>query len=109
MNAASKKQAGRGHSRLIGLQAVIACTAMGWLLLAPPAQGQMTLVPLTASAALTLPATVLHGDIRLIGTGPLPGSLLVEGRRADFSGYLLHHATLVLATPPGGCGAESQA
>jgi hypothetical protein len=93
----------------MGLQMALAGSAMGWLLLAPPAQGQIILVPLTPGAASALPATALHGDIRLIGAGPLPGSLLVEGRRADFTGYLLHHATLALATPPGGCGAETAA
>lgn len=105
MNAVSERPRARGARRTIALQAAIAVTALSWLLLAPPAQGQIILVPLTTGAARTLPAVAIHGDTRLIGIGPLPGSLLVEGRSADFSGFLFHHATLALATPFGGCGA----
>jgi len=90
-----------GH-RLIGLQVAIAAIALGWLLLAPPAHGQMLLVPLTHAASQSLPGLAIRGDTRLIATGPLPGSLVVEGRRADLSS-LLRHATLVLAAPTGGC------
>lgn len=87
---------------LIGLQIAIAAIALGWLLLAPPARGQMLLVPLTHAAGERLPGLAIRGDTRLIAAGPLPGSLVVEGRRADLS-PLLRHATLVLAAPPGGC------
>jgi hypothetical protein len=105
MNAVSEPSPVQGARRTIALQVAIAATTLGWLLLAPPVRGQIILVPLTAGAARTLPATAIHGDTRLIGTGPLPGSLLVEGRSADFSGFLLHHATLALGTSFGGCGA----
>jgi len=87
---------------LIGLQIAIAAIAFGWLLLAPPARGQMLLVPLTHAAGQHLPGLAIRGDTRLIAPGPLPGSLVVEGRRADLAS-LLRHATLVLAAPPGGC------
>jgi hypothetical protein len=87
---------------LIGLQIAIAAIALGWLLLAPPARGQMLLVPLTRAASERLPGLAIHGDTRLIAAGPLPGSMVVEGRRADLAS-LLRHATLVLAAPPGGC------
>ena len=87
---------------LTGLQIAIAAVALGWLLLAPPARGQMLLVPLTRVASERLPALAIRGDTRLIATGPLPGSIVVEGHRADLSA-LLRHATLVLAAPPGGC------
>jgi hypothetical protein len=105
MNAVLEPSPVQGARRTIALQVAIAATALGWLLLAPPAQGQIILVPLTTDAARALPAVAIHGDIRLIGSGPIPGSLLVEGRSADFSGFLIHHATLALATPFGGCGA----
>lgn len=89
------------------MQIPIAVAALGWLLLAPPASGQIMLLPLTPHAVQLLPAAVLHGETRLIGPGPLPGSLLVEARRADLAGLLLDHATLALASPEGGCGAET--
>ena len=91
------------HARsLIGLQIAIAAIALGWLLLAPPAHGPMLLVPLTHAASARLPGLAIHGDTRLLAAGPLPGSLVVDGRRADLSS-LFRHATLVLAAPPSGC------
>ena len=93
----------RPHAKgLIGLQVAVAGAALGGLLMAPPTQGQMLLVPLTQAASERLPALAVHGDTRLIAAGPLPGSLVVEGRRADLAS-LFRHATLVLAVPPGGC------
>jgi hypothetical protein len=86
----------------MGVQIVIAAIALGWLLLAPPARGQILLVPLTHVAATHLPALALRGDTRLIAAGPFPGSLVVEGRRADLT-RLFRDSTLVLAVPPGGC------
>ncbi|MBA2934077.1 hypothetical protein HZF05_08185 [Sphingomonas sp. CGMCC 1.13654] len=62
----------------------------------------MLLVPLTPTASAQLPRLAFHGETRLIAAGPLPGSLVVEGRRSDLAG-LLRHSTLILAVPPGGC------
>jgi hypothetical protein len=87
----------------ISAQIVIAALSFGLLALTPPAEGEMMLVPLTAHAAQALPAWALRNGTRLIATGPLPGSLLVYGRRSVLTPGLLRHATLVLATPPGGC------
>jgi hypothetical protein len=84
-------------------QATIALPLVGGLLLAPPAEGSMMLVPLTPAAAQALPSLALTGETKLVSSGPLPGSLLVYGRRADLAGRLLAHATLTLASPPGGC------
>ncbi|PXA82778.1 hypothetical protein DMC47_45300 [Nostoc sp. 3335mG] len=86
----------------MGLQIATAAAALGWLLLAPPAQGQMLLVPLTHAAGAHLPGLAIQGNTRLIAAGPLPGSLVVEGRRADLA-PLLRHSTLVLGVPLGGC------
>ena len=87
-------------------QATIALSLVGGLLLAPPAEGAMMLVPLTPGAARALPSLALTRDTKLVSSGPLPGSLLVYARRADLAGRLLAHATLTLASPPGGCSAK---
>ncbi|MDH7640904.1 hypothetical protein [Sphingomonas oryzagri] len=108
MNTVSDAHRRASSAGLIGLQSTIAAATLGWLLLAPPAQGQMLLVPLTGTAIQSLPARALHGETRLIGTGPTPGSLIVEGRRDTLTG-LFRHATLVLAVPPGGCRAGASA
>jgi hypothetical protein len=92
----------RHGAGLLGLQSAIAAVALGWLLVAPPARGTMLLVPLTSKASADLPAFAIRGETRLIAAGPLPGSLVVDGRRADLARLFLH-ATLVLAATPAGC------
>jgi hypothetical protein len=93
----------RSHGAgLMGLQIAIAGAALGWLLLAPPVRGEMLLIPLTGKASAELPAIAIRGETRLIGVGPLPGSLVVDGRRADLA-HLFLNATLVLAATPAGC------
>jgi hypothetical protein len=87
---------------LIGLQIALALSAAGALLLAPPAHGQMLLVPLTPAAAHALPAEILDGNTRLVATGVLPGSLIIEGD-PQFFYTLFHRATLTFATPLAGC------
>lgn len=90
-------------------QTLIVFGGVGGVLLAPPANGQMMLLPLTPAAARALPALGLRDGRDLIATGPLPGSLLVEGQRPSFAAFLFRHATLVLASPPGGCLAGAPA
>jgi hypothetical protein len=93
----------------IGAQIVVAATGFSLLVLMPPAEGQIMLVPLTPAAARTLPVLAFRHGTRLVATGPLPGSLVVYGRRADLSGLLFRNATLALATPPSGCSAAAGA
>lgn len=95
--------AGRHGARTIGLQATLAAVVMSWLLVVPPAQGRMMLVPLDGRASAALPALALHGETRLVATGPIPGSLIVYGRRDDLAARLLAHGILTVATPLGGC------
>ena len=85
------------------LQGVVAVAALGILLLAPPRDGQMTLLPLNPAAAHELPTLALSADTRLIGRGPYDGALVVTGHRPDFLSYLFDHSVLVLGVPDAGC------
>lgn len=102
MNSVSDANGWAHGNSLLGLQIAVAGMALGALLLAPPAQGQMLLVPLTQAASERLPGLAIRSDTRLIAAGRLSGSLVVEGRRADLAS-LFRQGTLVLAAPPGGC------
>jgi hypothetical protein len=105
MNTPSASVSGLRTATTIALQSAVAVLLLGGLLLSPPTQGPMMLVPMTAAAARALPALALRGDTRLIATGPLPGSLLVYGRRADLALPMIRHATLTLGSPAAGCTA----
>jgi hypothetical protein len=111
-----QKRARGGHSvagfprvSAVAAQAMLVLGLGGWLLLAPPSEGMMMLVPLSPAAARALPSLALRDDTRLVAAGSIPGSLLVYGRRDALAGRLLAHGVVTMASPPGGCGARAAA
>lgn len=81
-------------------------TLTAFLLLAaiPPADGRMLILPVSPGSAAGLPALAVAGGARLMGRGPLAGSLVVWGERSRLSGPLLDRGALLLAAPPAACG-----
>lgn len=92
----------RAAAFLIQLLAIVG--AMALMAAAPPAAGRMMLVPLSADAARGMVALAIERGARLVGPGPLPGSLVVDGRRADLLSGLVHHGVALVAAPVAGCG-----
>lgn len=78
--------------------------ALAAVALAPPAQGAMLLVPLAGQDADSLATWATRAGTTIIGRGPLPGSLAVEGSRYALFTLALRHATLIVAAPPTACG-----
>ena len=79
---------------------VVGLTALAF---APPAQGRMLLVPVTAQGAADLvPLAVGTGSL-LLGPGPLPRSYVVMGN-TRLAAATSGHAIVTLAAPPAGCG-----
>lgn len=64
----------------------------------------MLLLPVLPGSAVRLPAIAVDGDARLLGKGPLPGSLVVIGDRARFAGGVFGAGGLVLSAPAILCG-----
>lgn len=64
----------------------------------------MLLVPMTGEAAGKLARTALSHEARLIAEGPIPGSMIVRGKLADFPGAMIFEGMLLLSAPQGGCG-----
>lgn len=77
------------------------------LALAPPAAGAMLLVPLGPDAQGVVAAAVGAGA-RLIGAGPLPGSIVVDAERAALLPVMLRSGALVTAASPAACGRSSR-
>lgn len=88
------------------IQLLAAGAALTAIAFAPPAEGQLLLVPLAGQGADVLTVWATNSDARIVGRGPLPGSLVVQGRAAALAGAALRNATLILAAPPAACGAE---
>ncbi|PZU11947.1 MAG: hypothetical protein DI605_00185 [Sphingomonas sp.] len=77
---------------------------VGGLVAAPPANGRMMLVPLSESAAQGMAAAAIDKGASLIGQGPLPGSIVVDGNRDALFRTLLNRGVALLAAPVTGCG-----
>lgn len=69
----------------------------------PPARGAMLLVPTTGEAARALVPLAVDQDAALVGSGPLPGSMVVAGERVRLLRPMLRAGVLVFAAPPAGC------
>lgn len=93
---------GRMPMALVQIGAVVA--AMVALAFAPPARGRMLLVPLAPRAAAKLPAAAVAGGARLLGTGPVTGSLVVVADRAQLGGVSLADGMIILSGPALLCG-----
>lgn len=74
------------------------------LALLPPATGRMLILPLSASAGRQAAALAVGGGARLMGAGPVAGSLIVWGDRDRLLTRVTHSGALLLAAPPGACG-----
>ena len=93
------------NSLLLWVQGALAIALPALLAMAPPAEGRMLLVPLAGAAEGALFEAAVTAGAAPIGAGRIPGSLVVEGRRAQLSGELWTHGILILAATPSGCSA----
>jgi hypothetical protein len=90
---------------ILPLQLFAAGAALFVIAVAPPAEGELLLVPLAGQSADSVAAWATRAGARIVGRGPLPGSLAVEARTAALADAALRHATLITAAPPAACGA----
>jgi hypothetical protein len=97
------KQSGRPRAALIAIQCLFVGAAGGVLMLAPPAQGAMLIVPPFGNPAAAIDAAV-RADAVLIARGPLPGSVVVRGDRDAMLAGVLAAGAVIIAARPAGCG-----
>lgn len=92
----------RWHAPLI---AQCAAVSIGFAVLsiAPPASGAMLLLPVAATGGDVANLALARGA-RLLGAGPIRGSIVVTGRRDALAGAMLRQGTLTVATVPLLCG-----
>ena len=88
----------------LAAQLLLALFSFAAFVLAPPARGAMLLVPLTPRAGARLPMLSIEHGALLLKQGPLVGSLIVRGDRAELAGAMLRQAILPLAAPEILCG-----
>lgn len=86
---------------LLAAQFAIGASSLGLLALAPPATGEMLLLPMRSGAPVARLAR--DGDAMLLARGPADG-LVVRGERAALFWPLLRQGVLTLAAPRSLCG-----
>ena len=69
----------------------------------PPEQGRLLLLQVNAQAQARLVSLAVAGQARLVGAGPVAGSMLVEGRRDLLALPLLRQGIVTLSAQIGGC------
>lgn len=90
--------------RLIAAQGAIGAFALAALALTPPAQGRMMIVSLNGQSPGEIAAWAVRDEVRIVGSGPLPGSLIVQADAGGLARRAMRHGDLVLAAPAAGCG-----
>jgi hypothetical protein len=92
---------------MVMVQVGMVVAAMLGFAFAPPARGRMMLVPLSSGAAARLPAAAVDGGAKLLGPGPLAGSLVVMAERARLAAVSLADGVIILSAPALFCGAAA--
>ena len=84
-------------------QLAVTLSAFGLMAFWPAQSGKVLVVPLPGTGDIDLLTAMAQDGIRLIGSGPVDGSLVVEGDRAVVSRQLEGIPSFLVAAPPSGC------
>lgn len=89
------------------VQGVAVTLALLATILAPPEEGPMMVIPLDGGRIGQTIVWASGNGTALIGAGPLPGSILVNGKRDQVTQAAWHHNSLVIKAPAIFCGSVS--
>lgn len=90
----------RGGRRLLATQLIFVTLAAATFALLPADKGPILLVSLGGASATDM----VGADLRLLGAGRFPHSLVVTGKRPSFAEALFGHGVLILPALPMLCG-----
>lgn len=106
MDCAQPKSENRLGSFLAVGQILIVLSAVGALLLAPPANGQIALYPITSAGHTELTKIATNGGRKLLARTRVGDGFVIQGSRPSFGDLLLNHGILALAVPDSGCSGD---
>jgi len=96
-----------GVSLAVLVQGVVVALALLAAMLAPPSEGPMMVIPLDGGGMGRAMDWTIRDGAAFLGTGPLPGSILVYGKREQLTAGAWHHNSLVIKAPAIFCGSLS--
>ena len=85
-------------------QLLLGCAALAVMMLAPPADGPILIVSLSREAPGDIARWAIAQDVRLLGVGPLPNSMVVVGSRSALFEAAIRHGGLLMTGAFAGCG-----
>ncbi len=85
-------------------QVAMVVVAIAALMLAPPREGPMLVIPLGDAAVAQTMAWALPEGATFLGLGPLPGSILVYARRDMLTSSAWQNSSLLIKAPEILCG-----
>jgi len=85
-------------------QLVLACAAILIISFAPPSRGAILILSLKCERSGEIARWAITHNARLVGAGPVPHSLVVEGSRAMLVAASFRHAGLLMSGSVAGCG-----
>ena len=105
-SALDRPSRSRGR-QLILFQATICALAASVAIFAPPASGEILLLPFTPAGAERLPRLATSGGLALVARGPIAGSLVVRGAGQRIAGHMIAMGVLPVAAAATGCGSAA--
>jgi len=94
---------------LISAQIAGALLIFLWIALAPPAEGNILLIPVARQSEAQIVALALEQGASLVQRGPMPSSVIVYGKRDSLFAPLARAGVLMVAGGAVGCRAGKQA
>jgi len=94
---------------LIGAQIVGALFVFLWIALAPPAEGNILLIPVARQSEARIVALALERGASLVQRGPIKSSVIVYGKRDSLFVPLARAGVLMVAGGVVGCRPGRQA
>jgi hypothetical protein len=82
---------------------MVCALATAMAVLAPPASGDILLLPFTPAGAGRLPRLATIDGMRMIARGPFGGSIVVRGDGYRTAGRMIAAGILPIAAGPSGC------
>lgn len=89
------------------IQGLVVTLALLGAVLAPPKEGPMMVIPLGGEPMAGTMDWALGDGAAFMGAGPLPGSIMVYGKREPLTNNAWRHNSLVIKAPAIFCGTLS--
>lgn len=96
---------GKSRRTYIGAQVAGALTVFACIALAPPAEGNMLLIPVGHQSEAQIVSLALTRGASLVQRGPFRSSVIVYGKRGALFGPLARAGVLTVAGGAAGCRA----